>query len=80
MLAGDRARIDPQSLYQQQCTKAKNAAAASWQGYQEWKESGVTVNMINGEILTIASEPDEKGAASSRARRPTWARTGIVTS
>jgi len=65
MLAGDRARTDPQSLYQQQRTKAKKAVAAAWRGYQEWKESGVTVNMRNGEILTIAWEPDEEGAASS---------------
>ena len=38
MLAGGRARTDPQSLYQQQRTKAKKAAAASWQGYQEWQK------------------------------------------
>ena len=64
-LAGDRAKGDPWELHAARSTKAKKAAAASWEGYAEWKKTGVEVDLKNGAILTVAWERGDKGGASS---------------
>ena len=43
-LAGSPARSDPQSVYHDIRGRAKQAAATSWDDYQNWKRTGVEVN------------------------------------
>ena len=65
-LAGDRARSDPQSTYHGNRSRAKEAAAASWREYQNWKRTSVEVNLKNGAIVSITwDDKEEEGGSSS---------------
>ena len=56
-LAGGLARSDPQSTYHGNRSRSKGAAAASWREYQNWKRTGVEVNLKNGAIVPITCAP-----------------------
>ena len=47
-LAGGLAQSDPQSTYHGNSSRAKEAAAASWEEYRDWKRTSVEVSLKNG--------------------------------
>ena len=67
LLAGrSRTRADPQSLHAQNRARAKKAAEASWEGYEQWKKSAAIEVNYNGEfILHVDWARDDEGGASS---------------
>ena len=56
-------KIETKSVKQAQAksaSRAKQAAAASWREYQDWKRTSVEVNRENGAIVSITWDEKEK--------------------
>jgi len=66
-LAGGLARSDPQSTYHGNGSRAKQAAAASWEEYRDWKRTSVEVNLKNGAIVSITWDDKEEEGGSIAA-------------